>query len=127
MKIKTKTRQIIDCNDFDELVEKTYGKVYCFQQQDDCKGRGVEHFSVPCESYDEEMHDSIPEIINGEKMGVKFKTWLARDTKQPFANGRSDISIFWERNFYPDFGTLINDLHEKGLIDAGKYTIEIDW
>lgn len=131
MGLKIKTKKVIDSFDFDKLVKETYGRTYCFQQQDGCQPRGNVHFSVPEESYDEEMHDDIPEVVNGSKMGVKFKTWLDRDPNKPLP-GKSDddtfsLRLFWQRNFYPDFGTLINDLHEKGLIEAGEYTMEIDW
>lgn len=37
----------IEVDDWDDLVRKTYGKIYCFQQQDGCKDRGVENISVP--------------------------------------------------------------------------------
>lgn len=33
--------------DWDNLVEETYGKPYMFQQQDGCKDRGTEHITVP--------------------------------------------------------------------------------
>lgn len=35
--IKTKSVKIIEVNDFDNLVSKTYGRTYSFQQQDGCK------------------------------------------------------------------------------------------
>ena len=75
------------------------------------------------------MHDEIPEIINDEIMGVKFKTWLERDPKQPVGEDKKDweIELFWERNFYPDIYTVANDLYEKGLIEGGEYLINIDW
>lgn len=34
--LKFETKKIIDCFDWDELVTETYGKPYCFQQQDGC-------------------------------------------------------------------------------------------
>ena len=119
--IKSKNVQIIECDDWDELVKKTYEKSYCFQQQDDCQPRGIVRLTIPSTyTNDEDMHDSIPYKINGDQMGVKFKVWLERDPK----DGKS---IFWERNFYPDIYKLANDLHEKGLIEAGEYLINIDW
>ena len=130
-KLKVTSKKVIDCFDFDKLVQETYGRPYCFQQQDDCKGRGVEHFSVPSKWAEDYENDSIPEVVNGSKMGVSFKAWLERDPEQKLP-GKDDqdshsLELFWERNFYPDFGTLVNDLHEKGLIEEGEYTIEIDW
>lgn len=75
------------------------------------------------------MNDSIPEVVNGYEMGVKFEVWLARDPNQPITNQKYDweLELFWERNFYPDIHTLANDLHSKGLIEAGDYLINIDW
>lgn len=87
---------------------------------------------VPSEDSDEEyMKESIPEIVNGPQMGVKFTSWSARDPKQklPGADDQEDycLSLFWERNFYPDIHTVANDLHEKGLLEAGEYLINIGW
>lgn len=111
----------VDLNDWDELVRETYGRPYMFQQQDGCKSRGTEYFSVPCVPYDY-SNDSVPEIINGSEMGVSFKAWLERD---PDKNVMDDI--FWERNFYPSLSSVAQDLYEKGLIEEGEYQIEIDW
>ena len=151
--IKYSNRKIIDCNDFDDLVQETYNKIYSFQQQDGCKPRGYFTFEVPCEyNYDDEMNETIPEIINDEhNRGVKFETWLKRNADAPlnpskeeiekchyylgkndkdlkdWKNDKMHILLFWERNFYPDIYTLINDLYDKGLIEKGDYAINIDW
>lgn len=127
--LKYKNERVIKVQDWDDLVEKTYGRTYHFQQQEGCQNRGVVHFRVPDEDYDEEMNDSIPEIVNGEEMGVKFKVWLDRDPKQPIPDQRYDweLNLFWKRNFYPDFQTVANDLYKKGLIEEGEWTINIDW
>lgn len=125
-----KNVKIFDISEWDTLVSETYGRTYSFQQQDGCKGRGTEYFSVPYDyPEDDEMNDSIPEVVNGEEMGVKFAVWLARDPKQPIPGQTQDyeLNLFWERNFYPDFGTVVDDLHSKGLIEAGEYGINIDW
>jgi len=152
------TWNVISVQDWDKLVENTYGKPYSLQQQDGCKGRGIEWIDVPDQYYDHDeeesyMNDSIPELINGNEYGVKFKTWLARDPKAPlnptdkqlsdcnyywadkdnakakedYKNSLSHINLFWERNFYPNVGALCDDLFEKGLIEKGEYAINIDW
>lgn len=122
--------KLIEVYDWDELVEKTYQRPYSFQQQDDCKERQLIRFTVPYD-YDEEseMNDDIPETLDSEEMGVKFATWLARDPNTPIKNQKSswELRTFWERNFYPSFGTVVDDLHKKGLIDAGEYYLNIDW
>lgn len=124
-----KTQKVIDVSDWDALVVETYNRPYSFQQQDGCKERQRVHITIPDEPYDYE-NDSIPEVVNGEEMGVSFKAWLARDAKQPLSSGREDsfgLGLFWERNFYPDIQMIANDLHDKGLIEAGDYVIDVDW
>ena len=37
------------------------------------------------------------------------------------------VDLFWERNFYPNLNTVINDLYKKGLIEKDDYEINIDW
>lgn len=128
--IKTKNVKMIEVNDWDKLVKETYGKPYSLQQQEGCQDRGVINLDIPSKWVnDEEMNDEIPEIINGEVMGVKFKKWLERDTKQPVGGETQQwsINLWWDRNFYPDIHTVANDLYDKGLIEAGEYTINIDW
>jgi hypothetical protein len=128
--MKIKNIKMIDSSDWDDLVTKTYGKPYCFQQQDDCKSRGTENITVPCEPEDYE-NDTIPEIVNGDKMGVSFKAWLERGPNQKLTNKDDQeswsLDLWWERNFYPHVSMIINDLHAKGLLEAGSYTIDIDW
>jgi len=130
--IKVKTKKIIDVFDWDDLVKETYGKPYSFQQQDGCQGRGMVHLSVPYDEADENdanMAESIPEVVNGSEMGVKFESWLKRDPKEPVDDRTEDweIKLFWQRNFYPNLEVLANDLHKKGLLEAGEYEIEINW
>ncbi len=129
--MKIRTEKVIDVQDWDELVEKTYGRPYKFQQQDGCKSRGVFRFSVP-PAYDDDCdfrRDSVPEVANHEKMGVSFAAWLKRDPKQLIAEGNESwlINLWWARNFYPNIQMVANDLHSKGLLEAGEYTINIDW
>jgi len=126
--IKYRTEKVINVWDWDALVKETYGKKYCFQQQDDCRERGHFRFTVPSdEVYDEFMPETIPEVVNGKTMGVRFQTWLDRDPEYNVFKETYENNLFWDRNFYPDFQTLANDLHSKGLIEAGDYTIDIDW
>jgi hypothetical protein len=131
--MKTRTETVIDCHEWDKLVTATYGKPYCFQQQQGCQSRGRFNFSVPAEAQDDEMNESLPEVVNDARMGVRFEVWKARDPKQPLSADdkcRHDqwaIDLWWHRNFYPDFQTVANDLHTKGLLTAGNYTIDIDW
>ena len=126
--MKIRTEKVIDVSDWDELVKTTYGRPYSFQQQDGCKERGTFRFSVPCETFDY-SRDTVPEIVNHDEMGVSFAAWLARDPKKPLEGQLHDfeLRLWWRRNFYPDVETIANDLHTKGLLEAGEYTIDIDW
>ncbi len=128
--MKIRTEKVIDVSEWDDLVKETYSRPYSFQQQDGCKSRGVFHFSVPGDADDYEQ-ESAPEEVNHPKMGVSFVAWLARDPKQKLSklDEQMDyhLELWWERNFYPDIQMVANDLHSKGLLDAGEYMINIDW
>ena len=120
--------KMIDSSDFDDLVSKTYGRPFCFQQQDGCRERGSFRIKIPNEASDNYMHDSIPENLYTNKRGVKFKVWLDRDPKYlPKGFDDSSNRLFWDRHFYPDIQMVANDLHSKGLIEVGDYIIDIDW
>jgi hypothetical protein len=45
--MKITLRKHIDSSDLDELIQETYGRPYCFQQQDGCRDRSVHHVTVP--------------------------------------------------------------------------------
>ncbi len=122
------SRDILKVDDWDNLVKSTYEKHYNFQQQDNCRNKGVVELDVPSKSHDFE-NDTIPEIVDHPCKGVSFKAWLAKDPKQPIENQKyaDDHEIWWERNFYPDYQMIANDLHSKGLLPEGNYLIHIDW
>ena len=139
--IKTKTVKLISNSDWDNLVQSTYNRPYCFQQQEDCRDRGSYELTVPNYDFEDSGHDSIPEEVNGSVMCVKFNVWLSRDPNQFLNSSREDygdesenlkmkkfhLELFWERNFYPELEMVANDLYEKGLLEAGEYLIDVDW
>ena len=127
--VRTRIEQVIDVSDWDTLVTKTYGRPYSFQQQDGCKSRGREHVTVSPDEPDDYDNDSVPDVVNGEDMGVSFAAWLVRDPKE-WAGKAGDeqlLDLFWERNFYPTAESIGNDLLKRGLLEAGEYVIDIDW
>jgi hypothetical protein len=125
-KLNSKTVKLVDVSAWDRLVQETYGKPYDFQQQDGCRERGIFHLTVP-DTDEDYMHETIPEVVNGDEMGVKFKIWLDRDPKKPIPGQKRDyeLYLFWERNFYPSPEMVANDLHAKGILEAGDYVIEV--
>ena len=122
-------RQVSD-TDFDNLVMKTYGKSYAIQQHEGCRDRGVIYISVPS-LYDinvNEYPDTIEQAIDEDMYGVRWKDWLAVDPNdERLGEDEWDRELNLQRNVYPPMHDLINDLYEKGLIEAGEYQIEIDW
>jgi len=126
--MKITQAQMIEVQEWDKIVTETYGKPYSFQQQDDCKSRGIVHITIPDEAEDFE-NDTVPEIVNHEDMGVSFKAWLERDPKTPLEEETEQwsINLWWERNFYPNVQMIANDLCQKGIIEKGNYIINIDW
>ena len=130
--IKFDVKKIIGVKDFDNLVQETYGRPYSFQQQDGCKERGMYSITVPYDDPYDYENDTLPEVVNHEEMGVSFKAWLERDQKQHLNTDdewsrKYGLSMWYERNFYPSEEMIVNDLYEKGLLDAGQYEIEVDW
>jgi hypothetical protein len=124
--------KMIEVDDWDKVVKETYGRPYNFQQQDGCKSRGIVRLTVPEKIYWEHDKDTVPEIVNHEERGVRFKAWLERDPNKKIPKKDERFSndfteMWWERNFYPEFQHVANDLHEKGLLEAGEYYINIDW
>jgi hypothetical protein len=120
--------KMIEVSDWDDLVTDTYKRPYNFQQQDDCQDRGTYELTVPSEDDNEDhMNESVPEEVNGRIMGVKFKTWLERDPDHNVFDQDYENELFWDRNFYPSIDAVANDLHKKGLLEAGTYIINIDW
>ncbi len=126
--MKIRKENMVDVFEWDKTVKETYGRPYSFQQQDGCCSRGVFRIQVPDKADDYEQ-DTVPEIVNHDVRGVSFSAWLKRDPKTPLAHEKSGffLELWWERNFYPDIQMVANDLHKKGLLEKGNYTIDIDW
>ena len=87
-----RTEKIIDVNEWDKVVIETYGRPYSFQQQDNCKDRGMFEFTVPEEANDYD-NTIVPEIVNDPERGVSFAAWLERDPKQ-LLSSREDNDSF---------------------------------
>ena len=135
MNLKTAQKTVIEVEDWNEFIVETYKIPYDLQQQEGCLERGTVEFSVPCENTPIDFeNDSIVEKVNGPEEGVSFEAWLRRDPTMKLKDeddsgdlSNFNIRIFYHRNFYPSFSVLVQDLYNRNLIEAGKYTINIDW
>ena len=129
--MKIETIKQITVQDWDKLVQDTYGKIYKFQQQDGCKGRGVEDIIVPVKKgrIEDFENTELQFKVNEGEMGVSFETWLNTTPEETSKYFKEDYQnrMFWSRNFYPSIDMIINDLHSKGLLEEGEYQIRIDW
>tara|TARA_R110000764_G_C10689578_1_gene343597 strand:- start:67 stop:459 length:393 start_codon:yes stop_codon:yes gene_type:complete len=129
--LKVSTVKTIDLQDWDSLVEETYGKPYSFQQQDDCKARGTYPLEIASSGAYDHENDTLPELVNHQEQGVSFKAWLERDPTQKIPQeGNSSYDgtlLWWERNFYPEAEVIAQDLLSKGLVEEGSYVIRVDW
>jgi hypothetical protein len=127
--IKIRTERVVSVQDWDELVEKTYKRPYCFQQQDGCKERQRVYINVPTKHPMDFEAIEVPEEVNHPDMGVSFAAWLERDPDKMIKSehGFDFTKMWWHRNFYPDVEMIINDLYSKGLLPEGELTIDIDW
>jgi hypothetical protein len=63
---------ILNSTQLNGLVEQTYHKPYDFQQQDGCKTRGTEQFTLPIEHPYDFKYTEIPEKVNGDVRGGEF-------------------------------------------------------
>jgi len=129
--MKIITEKVITESNWSDFVQKTYGRIYKLQQQEGCRDRGNLYITVPTIDYLEYDYKNltVPEEVNGEEMGVSFAAWLERNPEAPIKNQQRDFDrhLWWTRNFYPAIEVLTHDLHSRGLLEAGKYTIKIDW
>ena len=126
--LKFSNHNLIDVDDWDTLVQEIYHRPYSFQQQDECKPRGLHYITIPSTAMDY-SNSTVPEILNHDSMGVSFNAWLEREPIKALGIdcNQRHIDLWWQRNFYPNIQMIANDLHEKGIINAGQYVIVIDW
>lgn len=131
-----KKATIFTLDEFDELIKKEYNKTYySFQQQDGCKDRGIEFFTVPINDPDDLDYLSMIEADAknnklSEHCGVKFEEWLSRDKDFKWFTDENEQyrnELLWERNFYPHPEIIFNDLYKRNIIEAGTYGVYINW
>lgn len=127
-----KSKTVFDCDEWDSIVKSAYGKAnYSIQQQDGCYENGSSiSFSLPVSDGDKAewyRATEIPYEINGQVMGVSLEAWLNTDEDSFPYDYPYYKSLWYERNFYPHFLEIANDLLKKGLLAEGDYVIAMDW
>jgi hypothetical protein len=127
MALKYSLTRVVELREWDRLVSDTYGRPYSLQQQDGCVSRGVRHFTVPPDYIEDFDRTSIPEVVNHSEMGVSFEAWLTRDPDASIGKYEFETQMWWHRNFYPHLSKVVEDLHNKGVLEEGEYAINIDW
>lgn len=127
--LKYAMKKVVELDAWDRLVEETYGRKYSFQQQNGCQDRGTYDIEVPCDFYEEDYVGDVPANRKTNDMCVSFSKWLERSPDEPLEDQEYDfeLHLWWERQFYPPIEAVANDLYKRGLIEAGKYTININW
>ncbi|MFD3594317.1 hypothetical protein ACFWU5_16460 [Nocardia sp. NPDC058640] len=110
---------------FSKLVAETYGRPYRFQQQDDCQhGQNTVHlFDVP---HPEGGWESVEEFracfADGTPTVQEWANTPIGEYEHPW-----QAELHWEREFYPPFEAVIDDLYARGLIAVGSYGLHIWW
>lgn len=126
------TVKLVESSELDRFVEEIYGKPFCFQQQAGCRSRGTISVTVPVKYLKdfEEGYDAKEVAESEGYYSVSLKDWLDRDPDEKFQSNEKydwETIMIWQRNFYPDIDVIFDDLHKKGLIEEGKYLINISW
>lgn len=130
--MKIQTIKMITSQDWDAAVMEAYQRPYCLQQQAGGRARGTHiKIQVPNSDHDiedAEMNDTLMGSVDELDCGVKLAPWLARDPKEKLDGQEYDyeLELWWKRNFYPYVHVLAHDLHERQILQAGEYTIEIN-
>lgn len=127
-----KNVMLIDSLVFDKIVESVYGKHYYFQQQNGCRYKGIDLYTVPVMGFKEEDQElnkleDLNRVVNSNTMGIYFSDWLNTDYSTDNWNDNYHKLLWWERNFYPCPEMIINDLFDKGVLPKCELVIHIDW
>lgn len=100
-----------------ELITETYGRPYRLQQG------GMGEFL----GQDTIVSVSVPEEADDVDVQL-FAIWLQQDATPPADSiARWKWKLEWERYKAAPIQPILNDLHEKGLLDAGDYVIHVWW
>lgn len=122
-KLATHPRIVIGESDFSRYVSEHYGRPYNLQQQGDMLGQ------------ESAVKLTVPDPEDGEWEGMTMPTlvqWQEATPPGDHPEGGYDPNVSrenmrWEREYYPQLEAVANDLHAKGLLDAGEYILFVSW
>lgn len=97
---------------FSKYVSELYGRPYNLQQQGDMLAQESAVALV------------VPELEDWNE-DPSLEEWLA--ATPPVSAADYIDTMRWERQFYPSLEAVANDLHARGLLDAGRYIIHVSW
>lgn len=115
------TVRLIWENDFSALVSQVYGRPYRFQQQGDMMHQeSIHRFTVPTTP---DGGWTLPSIEEWKNAPVEIHG--PQDPKNLSLEFFRDL--YWEREYYPPFDELVEDLHKLGILEPGDYALHIWW
>lgn len=112
-KLATHPRIAIWESDFSRYVTEHYGRPYNLQQQGDMLAQEAS------------VRFTVPSPYAEDDMPVSLADWIAATPPTDPSDYREKMR--WERDYYPNLETVANDLHTKGLLDAGDYIMYAWW
>lgn len=109
--------KVIEEKDFSKLVSETYERPYDFQQHGNW-GDAIANGSFVSLTVPEKIETYHCDPVGEDYQ--EFDVWKTTPVE-------THSYILWQNSFYPRFQEVANDLHAKGLLPAGDYTLLIHW
>lgn len=111
--------RLIEEREFSALVTRVYGRPYRLQQNMMLGQDTIYPLTVPEPEPVDESHEP------------SFAEWASQDPDLD-ADGHPwrhawEKEIWWEREFYPPFSALVNDLYERGHLPMGTFMLHVWW
>ena len=136
--ISIKSWQVIDEQEFSEMVSELYGRPYSLQQAEELGQDSIRQVDSEDEVSEEEQQAFEAwrdrELNNVPNSRYEFyKELHERDPATypllpaTLSEGEIGWDTWWEREFSPPLQPLINDLCERGKLPRGRYRMHVQW
>ena len=102
--LKYKTVKLVWESDLQDLILDTYGRRTEWAAEQEMSQNETRNFTVPSNRYVDE--DSLT-----------VAQWLAGETTE----------LYGYTLVEPEMQLILNDLHARGLVEAGEYVVEVWW